>query len=142
MERIGSALSTDADGTPCTPVIVTPRPVGGLVTRRVLVMDFLPGVPLSRAVEEMARRGIDPDSAEAQLFGRNLLSALTAAFGRFTKGYRSGPSTCKSSTLLVGDIFYLGFLPLLGYRQPRYPSYEPHTLCVSDPIRWTLSIKP
>ena len=82
MERIGSALSTDADGTPCTPVIVTPRPVGGLVTRRVLVMDFLPGVPLSRAVEEMARRGIDPDSAEAQLFGRNLLSALTAAFGR------------------------------------------------------------
>jgi aarF domain-containing kinase len=82
MERIGAHLSTDADGTPCTPVIVTPRPVGGLVTRRVLVMDYLPGVPLSRAVDEMRRRGIDPDSAEAQLFGRKLLSALTEAFGR------------------------------------------------------------
>jgi predicted unusual protein kinase regulating ubiquinone biosynthesis (AarF/ABC1/UbiB family) len=43
MERIGNVLSVDADGTPCTPVLVTPRPVGGLVTRRVLVMDFLPG---------------------------------------------------------------------------------------------------
>ena len=39
-------------------------------------------VPLSRAVDEMARRGIEPDSAEAQLFGRNLLAALTEGFGR------------------------------------------------------------
>ena len=82
MERIGNALSTAPDGTPCTPVLVTPRPVGGLVTRRVLVMDYLPGVPLSRAVDEMKRRGIDPESAEAQLFGRQLLGALTTAFGR------------------------------------------------------------
>ena len=82
MERIGDALSTDSDGTPCKPIVVTPRPVGGLVTQRVLVMDYLPGVPLSRAVEEMKRRGIDPESAEAQLFGRNLLGALTEAFGR------------------------------------------------------------
>ena len=82
MERIGDALSTTPDGTPCTPVLVTPRPVGGLVTKRVLVMDFLPGVPLSRAVEAMEARGIDPDSPEAQLFGRKLLSSLTEAFGR------------------------------------------------------------
>ena len=43
---------------------------------------YLPGVPLSRAVDEMKRRGIDPESAEAQLFGRQLLGALTTAFGR------------------------------------------------------------
>jgi len=82
MERIGAALSTDpATGSPRPPPVVTPRPVGGLVTKRVLVMDYLRGEPLSRAVEAMEARGIDPDSAEAQLFGRKLLSALTEAFG-------------------------------------------------------------
>lgn len=49
-------------------------------------MDFLKGEPLSRAVEIMSARGIDPDSAEAQLFGRQLLSALTTAFGRTILG--------------------------------------------------------
>jgi aarF domain-containing kinase len=82
MERIGRTLSTDPmTGSPVTPVVVTPRPVGGLVTKRVLVMDFLQGVPLSRAVEAMEKRGIDPGSPEAQLFGRRLLAALTEAFG-------------------------------------------------------------
>lgn len=59
-----------------------PRPVPGLVSRRVLVMDYLDGVPLSRAKEEMEKRGVDPESPEAKLFGRNLLQALTTVFGR------------------------------------------------------------
>ena len=82
MERIGDALATTAEGVPCDPPIVTPRPVGGLVSKRVMVMEYLEGAPLSRAVETMAARGIDPEGAEAQLFGRRLLSALTEAFGR------------------------------------------------------------
>jgi hypothetical protein len=45
-------------------------------------MDYLRGVPLSRAAEEMSRRGIKPDSPEAQLFGRKLLRSLTDVFGR------------------------------------------------------------
>jgi len=81
MERIGRTLSTDPiSGAPRTPPVVTPMPVAGLVTQRVLVMDYLEGVPLSRAVEAMQARGIDPESAEAQLFGRKMLSALTEAF--------------------------------------------------------------
>ena len=36
----------------------------------------------SRAAEEMRNRGIEPDSPEAQLFGRKLLKALTDVFGR------------------------------------------------------------
>lgn len=47
-----------------------------------MVMDYLRGVPLSRAAEEMSRRGIKPDSPEAQLFGRKLLRSLTDVFGR------------------------------------------------------------
>jgi aarF domain-containing kinase len=30
----------------------------------------------------MLKKGIDPDSPEAKLFGRNLLGALTEVFGR------------------------------------------------------------
>ena len=62
------------------PPVVSPRPIDGLVTKRVLVMDYLRGVPLSRAVEAMRARGIEPDSDEAQLFGRQMLRALTDAF--------------------------------------------------------------
>lgn len=48
MDRIYNAITTDIDGTPVTPPLVMPRPVAGLVSRRVLVMDYLHGVPLSR----------------------------------------------------------------------------------------------
>ena len=36
------------DGGRCESPLVIPRPVEGLVSRRVLVMDYLEGVPLSR----------------------------------------------------------------------------------------------
>jgi predicted unusual protein kinase regulating ubiquinone biosynthesis (AarF/ABC1/UbiB family) len=82
MERIYKSLAVGPDGTPRAVPVVIPRPIPGLVCRRVLVMDYLEGVPLSRAREEMIKRGIDPDSPEAKLFGRKLLSALTQSFGR------------------------------------------------------------
>jgi len=82
MERIGRTLATDPEtGATCIAPIVTPRPVAGLVTKRVLVMDYLKGEPLSRAVAAMEARGIDAEGAEAQLFGRQLLTSLTEAFG-------------------------------------------------------------
>ena len=45
--------------------LVTPRPVrrpdGSMLgTRRVLVMDYLKGLPLTRALEAMKARGVDP----------------------------------------------------------------------------------
>jgi len=82
MDRIYETVTKDENGLPCESPIVLPRPVQGLVSRRVLVMDYLEGVPLSRAAEEMARKGISPDSPEAQLFGRKLLRSLTDVFGR------------------------------------------------------------
>lgn len=83
MDRIYNSLTRSMDGSVATELpLVLPRPVPGLVSKRVLVMDYLKGVPLSRAREEMLRKGIDPDSPEAQLFGRKLLEALTYCFGR------------------------------------------------------------
>jgi aarF domain-containing kinase len=63
--------------------LVIPRPIPGLVSQRVLVQDFLDGIPLSRVREEMLARGLDPlHSPEAKLFGRQLLEALSTTFGR------------------------------------------------------------
>jgi aarF domain-containing kinase len=82
MDRIYNSLARDPLGNEREIPLVLPRPVHGLVSQRVLVMDYLRGVPLSRARDEMIKKGIDPDSPEAKLFGRNLLSSLTAVFGR------------------------------------------------------------
>lgn len=83
MDRIYNSLTRTMDGSVATDLpLVLPRPVPGLVSKRVLVMDYLKGVPLSRASEEMLKNGIDPGSPEAQLFGRKLLTALTYCFGR------------------------------------------------------------
>jgi aarF domain-containing kinase len=83
MDRIYNSLIRSMDGTVATEIpLVIPRPVPGLVSKRVLVMDYLKGVPLSRARQEMVKKGIDPDGPEAQLFGRKLLTALTYCFGR------------------------------------------------------------
>lgn len=82
MDRIYETVTKDENGYPCESPIVLPRPVPGLVSRRVLVMDYLNGVPLSRAAEEMLKKGIEPNSPESQLFGRRLLKSLTEVFGR------------------------------------------------------------
>jgi aarF domain-containing kinase len=82
MDRIYETVTRDENGLPSESPIVLPRPVTGLISKRVLVMDYLKGVPLSRAAEEMLKKGINPDSPESQLFGRKLLRALTDVFGR------------------------------------------------------------
>lgn len=113
MDRIYQALSRSMDGTELTePPIVLPRPVPGLISKRVLVMDYLKGVPLSRAKEEMERRGIDPDSPEAKLFGRKLLKALTASFGRNileTGFFHADPHPGNIFVLENGDIGLIDF---------------------------------
>ncbi|CAB9507243.1 protein kinase UbiB [Seminavis robusta] len=82
MERIYKSLIIGPDGSPRDIPLVMPLPVEGLVTKRVLVMDYLEGTPLTRATEKMKEKGIKPDSPEAKLFATRLLNALTTVFGR------------------------------------------------------------
>ena len=80
MERIASSLQVSPlTGRPRPVDLLIPLPVEGLVTRRVLVMDYLDGIPLSRLRDQST---VDPNSPQSKLFGRKLLSALTTAFGR------------------------------------------------------------
>lgn len=78
MKKIHLAIGGDDGDAPVT----IPLPVGELVTKRVLVMDFVPGVPLNRLSEVMKERGIVSGSAESKLVGRRILDALAEAFGR------------------------------------------------------------
>jgi aarF domain-containing kinase len=82
MDRIYNALARAPDGSPREIPLTIPRPLPGLVSRRVLVQEYLHGVPLSRAKEEMKRKGIDPDGPEAKIFGLKVMRALTTVFGR------------------------------------------------------------
>ncbi|GMI07210.1 hypothetical protein TrVE_jg8381 [Triparma verrucosa] len=83
MDRIWNHLIVDPrTGEKRDVPLRMPRPIPELVTRRVLVMDYLEGVPLSRAAEEMRKKGIDPDGPEAKIFGEKLLRSLTDVFSR------------------------------------------------------------
>jgi len=75
-------------------------------------MDYLKGVPLSRAREEMLKKGIDPESPEAKLFGRKLLKALTFCFGRNileTGFFHADPHPGNIFVLENGDIGLIDF---------------------------------
>jgi aarF domain-containing kinase len=82
MKKIDMAIRNGVGEPPVT----IPLPVGELVTKRVLVMDFVPGVPLNRLSETMKQKGITPGSPESKLAGRLILDSLAKAFGRMIFG--------------------------------------------------------
>ena len=87
MKAVAESLSTMPGGSP----LVVPRPVDGLVSELVLVMDYIPGVPLSQlAKESSASAGREEGERESgglknhakRLLGRRLLRALTESYGK------------------------------------------------------------
>ena len=46
-DEVDRARLENADGSPADPAVVVPLPVPGLSSRRVLVMDLIPGTPLN-----------------------------------------------------------------------------------------------
>ncbi|CAI5992054.1 unnamed protein product [Closterium sp. NIES-64] len=76
----GGGRSAEMD-TRASPVIV-PAAIPGLVTRGLLVMDFIDGTPILRLPEEMRKRGISPSGALARQTKSRIFSALSTAYGR------------------------------------------------------------
>ncbi|KAL5673054.1 hypothetical protein ACJX0J_017360, partial [Zea mays] len=78
MERIREFLRI----TNKKPPVMVPRVIPGMVTREVLVMEFIKGTPIMNLGNEMARRGIDPSGKIAAMAKQKILSDLTLAYGQ------------------------------------------------------------
>ncbi|OWM90571.1 hypothetical protein CDL15_Pgr014874 [Punica granatum] len=78
MKRIGRFLK---DNNKKSPVLV-PRVIGDMVTRRVLVMEYIDGIPIMNLGDEIAKRGINPRGKIAAAAKQNILSSLTMAYGQ------------------------------------------------------------
>lgn len=72
--------------------LVVPLPIPGMATRKVLVMDFIKGTPLSKLEERVKELGIELDGTKGKILGRKILEALTTAYGRmiFSSGFIHG----------------------------------------------------
>ncbi|XP_057744105.1 protein ACTIVITY OF BC1 COMPLEX KINASE 8, chloroplastic isoform X3 [Arachis stenosperma] len=63
------------------PVLV-PRVIRDMVTRRVLVMEFIDGIPIMNLGDEIAKRGINPRGRAAAAAKQKILQSLTLAYGQ------------------------------------------------------------
>ncbi|MCO5578818.1 hypothetical protein L7F22_032665 [Adiantum nelumboides] len=78
MDRIANSfVAYYQDNSP----VQVPRSISNLVTRRVLIMQFIEGTPIIKLGDEMAKRGINPSGAMAKLAKKNILKDLTEAYG-------------------------------------------------------------
>ncbi|CAB79391.1 putative protein [Arabidopsis thaliana] len=78
MEKIRRFLY---DNNRKSPVLV-PRVFPNLVTRKVLVMEFMNGIPILSLGDEMAKRGINPHGKMAEAAKFNILHSLSQAYGQ------------------------------------------------------------
>jgi aarF domain-containing kinase len=84
--KVASAVAHCPRNKPQKAAVRVPLPIPGLVSTKVLVMEFIDGVALSQVGEKMKERGIEEGSLESKIFGRKLLSSLTNAYGSMIFG--------------------------------------------------------
>ncbi|XP_062029369.1 uncharacterized protein LOC133745328 [Rosa rugosa] len=78
MEKIRKFLYENNKKTP----VVVPRLIRDLVTRRVLVMEYIDGIPILNLGDEIAKRGINPSGEVAAAAKQKILRSLTLAYGQ------------------------------------------------------------
>ena len=112
MDKINDLMQRKPDGTKrFRPWLHTPRSVEGMVTKRVLVMDFLDGVTLTQIGEDAKESG-QTNEALAKLIGEKLIKALTKGFGQMVlQGglFHGDPHPGNIMVLKNGDIALLDF---------------------------------
>ena len=91
MEKLRAEIATPPGGQKQEddPPVRVPRAIPGLSSRKVLVMDFVEGVPLKRLAETSK---FDPESPEAKYAGAKIVTALGEAYARmvFNGGHVHG----------------------------------------------------
>ncbi|KAJ8771284.1 hypothetical protein K2173_026461 [Erythroxylum novogranatense] len=122
MERIRHFLYKNNKKSP----VLVPRVLKEMVTRRVLVMEYINGIPILKLGDEMVKRGINPDSKIAAAAKRNILTSLSQAYGQMilkSGFFHADPHPgniliCKDSKVALLDYGQVKDLPdslRLGY---------------------------
>ncbi|KAL4584822.1 hypothetical protein LXL04_009432 [Taraxacum kok-saghyz] len=78
MDRIRSFLSENNKKM----IVKVPRVIRNVVTRRVLVMEYIDGIPILNLKDEIMKRGINPDGKIAMAAKQNILKSLSLAYGQ------------------------------------------------------------
>ncbi|KAI3499526.1 hypothetical protein L1887_35327 [Cichorium endivia] len=122
MDRIRSFLSENNKKT----IVKVPRVIRDIVTRRVLVMEYIDGIPILNLKDEIMKRGINPDGKIALAAKQNILKSLTLAYGQMilkSGFFHADPHPgniliCKGSRVALLDYGQVKELPnplRLGY---------------------------
>ncbi|XP_019242249.1 PREDICTED: uncharacterized protein LOC109222337 isoform X2 [Nicotiana attenuata] len=78
MDRIRRFLYENNKKSP----VIVPRVLRDIVTRRVLMMEYIDGTPILKLGDEMSKRGISPDGKVAAVAKQNILKSLSLAYGQ------------------------------------------------------------
>ncbi|KAL7139545.1 hypothetical protein ABFS83_09G059700 [Erythranthe nasuta] len=78
MEKIRRFLYANNKKSP----VQVPRVIRNILTRRVLVMEYIDGIPILKLEDEIAKRGINPAGKVAAAAKQNILKSLTLAYGQ------------------------------------------------------------
>ncbi|XP_073048487.1 uncharacterized protein [Primulina eburnea] len=122
MDRIRCFLYDNNKKSP----VQVPRVIRGLVTRRVLVMEYIDGIPIMKLGDEIAKRGLNPSGKVAAAAKQNILKSLTLIYGQMILGsgfFHADPHPgniliCRGSEVALLDYGQVKDLPdalRLGY---------------------------
>lgn len=122
MEKIRRFLYENNKKSP----VLVPRLMQDIVTRRVLVMEYIDGVPILNLGAEIAKRGINPGGKIAEAAKQKILQSLTLAYGQMilkSGFFHADPHPgniliCKGSEIALLDYGQVKDLPdelRLGY---------------------------
>eukprot|EP00268_Persea_americana_P066959 TRINITY_DN9169_c0_g2_i13.p1 TRINITY_DN9169_c0_g2~~TRINITY_DN9169_c0_g2_i13.p1 ORF type:complete len:193 (-),score=37.00 TRINITY_DN9169_c0_g2_i13:627-1205(-) len=142
MERIQRFLHANNKKVP----VLVPNVVRDMVTRKVLVMEFIDGTPILNLGNEMAKRGINPGGKMAAVAKQKILKNLTLAYGQMilkSGFFHADPHPgniliCKDSEVALLDYGQVKNLPdslRLGYANLILAIVE------NDPIKASESYK-
>jgi aarF domain-containing kinase len=84
--KVAAAVAHSPSNKPRQAAVTVPLPITGLVTKKVMVLEFIDGIALSRIAAEMSTRGVTSGSPESVLLGTKLLTALTDAYSSMIFG--------------------------------------------------------
>ena len=88
-QKVAAAVAHSPNNEPCDPPVIVPLPISGLVSRKVMVLEYVSGLALSevaKAMENPTDGSASASAAETEFFGRKLLGALTDGYANMIFG--------------------------------------------------------